>query len=380
MAMISYVLHDRTDQPDDDLLRVFTYPYVSPFAGTVSQPQVEIQIRDGRYGGDIGSQTWNSAPLLSKKLCAQPLEFFQPMFSQKRLASLSSITPQTAAATPPPTRPTSPTPSSSSSSPQPFRILELGSGTGLTGLTAGLVLARLIREARERQPDISLRPVQLILTDYLKPVLENLEHNLALNAEHMRADGLDVSVELLDWRDLNNSPVKGQFDLILGTDLVYEVQHADWAANVVDHFLAAKDHQHAASTTKTAMPPTPADSRVPSPMPPLSDPFDPADRPQEPIFHLVLALRPTFRAESTAVHTVFNSRFGLPTNKDSHMPLPERKYMPSSEGPALEVHSDGGGVSAQHGYTLLTRSCDTLVGVSHGQGCGDYQYLTIVRP
>lgn len=363
-----------TESPDDDLLRTFTYKYQSPFSSE-PQPPVEIHIRDGRYGGDIGSQTWNSAPLLSKKLCAAPWDFFAPMVSpepsSKAHEQNNSISPLMPA-TPPPTRPVSPTPQ------QPFRILELGSGTGLTGLAAGLVLARLIKEARAMRPDLVLRPVQLILTDYLKPVLDNLSHNLSLNAQQLEVEGLDVSVELLDWRDVKGSNVHGQFDLILGTDLVYEVQHAGWAASVVDHYLSwPASNPSKSKLTNTLLPPTPADSRAPSPAP-----FDTSvESVYEPKFHLVLALRPTFRAESTAVHTAFNSSFGLPTNQDSSMPLPERKYMPSSEGPALDAnHGETSGVEGRHNrHRLVTRACDTLIGISHGQGCGDYQYLIITR-
>lgn len=352
---------DGTESPDDDLLRIFYYPFNSPFPNQSDHHEaVRVSLRDGRSGGDIGCQTWNSAPLLSRRLCSQPLHFFHALFAGLNSSDASAVTPLPPLATPPPTRPTSPE-NTSADSVKPFRVLELGSGTGLTGITAGIVLARLIKEFQHPLP-----PVHLVLTDYLPPVLDNLRHNVSLNKDQLNVPGLTVEVELLDWRDLHSSKVKGAFDVVLGTDLVYEVQHADWAASVVEHFLAPQPAGQLAPSKSLASPPTPDDSRCPSPLP-IS--------PGPPTFHLVLALRPTFRAESLAVHRVFNSPFDIPHSNDSNLPLPARKYMPSSEKGFDKVqhhhHQRQGG--------LVTHFCATWPGIAHGQGCGDYQYLAITH-
>lgn len=330
---------------------------------------------------DIGSQTWNSAPLLSRKIAQEPMSFFSPISHQQSVSQDASMKNQAVALqpTPPPTRPATPSTAARAQALEPFRILELGSGTGLTGITAAVCLARLIREHRQAHPSSPLRPVQLVLTDYLPPVIDNLRHNVDINRDAIEMEGLDVQVELLDWRDLHSSNVKGSFELVLGTDLVYEIQHAWWAAKVVEHFLA-RPSPTKPRPVNVLFPPTPADSRAASPTPEQVSPVASSEqRPQDPIFHLVLALRPTFLAESRAVHEAFNSPFEPPSSKDNHMALPHRKVMPSTEHPQGSVAPDGRPATEEARGNLIVKSCETLVGISHGQGCGDYQYLTVAH-
>jgi predicted nicotinamide N-methyase len=101
-----------------------------------------------------------------------------------------------------------------------FRVLEIGSGTGLVGLAAAVVLARLLEESA------SVHRVELILSDFHPDVLANLAHNVDANGALFRDPRLEVRVEALDWRTPDESNVKGVFDVILGSDLVYEEVHA----------------------------------------------------------------------------------------------------------------------------------------------------------
>lgn len=344
--------------------------------------QLQVLIRDAA-ATDIGSQTWNSAPLLSRKIAKEPMSFFSPILHQHYASQDVSTKDQAVALepTPPPTRPASPS-AGRDQPPQAFRILELGSGTGLTGITAAVCLARLIREHRQTHPSSPLRPVQLVLTDYLPPVIDNLRHNVDINRDAIEVDGLDVQVELLDWRDLHSSNVKGSFELVLGTDLVYEIQHAWWASKVVEHFLTLPSTSQPTNgkPANVLFPPTPADSRAASPAPVQAAQAGSSEQqPQEPVFHLVLALRPTFLAESRAVHEAFNSPFEPPYSKDNHMALPHRKVMPSTEHPQGSVAPDGRPATEEAKGNLIVKSCETLVGISHGQGCGDYQYLVVAH-
>lgn len=100
----------------------------------------------------------------------------------------------------------------------PLRVLELGSGTGLTGLA----LACLFPSMR------------VTLTDYLPEILENLRHNVELNP-HMTAS--QVEVAWLDWTEAAASPVYGEtYDLVVTTDFMYAHNHAGQVADLLSHF------------------------------------------------------------------------------------------------------------------------------------------------
>merc|ERR1719313_3113664 len=106
-----------------------------------------------------------------------------------------------------------------------LRILELGAGTGWFGLN----LAANLREA-----------APLVLTDHGEALSEIYE-----NRERFHADGIacDVSIEAMDWGDWlapaqSSAKLPGNepFDLILGTDLVWNSENAailPWAIKAV---------------------------------------------------------------------------------------------------------------------------------------------------
>lgn len=105
-----------------------------------------------------------------------------------------------------------------------LRVLELGSGTGLVGLTAAAVLLRLHRKA------------QVELTDFEGAVLNNLEHNLALNAVEL--NDARIFVKRLDWYDdLMDGNTEELFDVILAADVIYEPAHVAGVLSTVSHFL-----------------------------------------------------------------------------------------------------------------------------------------------
>jgi predicted nicotinamide N-methyase len=85
------------------------------------------------------------------------------------------------------------------------RVLELGSGTGLCGLAVALLGAR-----------------QVVLTDYNDPAMELLADNVALNGMQERC-----TCRKLTWGDREGAralavEAGGLFDLVVGTDVVYE--------------------------------------------------------------------------------------------------------------------------------------------------------------
>ena len=88
------------------------------------------------------------------------------------------------------------------------RILEIGCGIGLTSLILN-----------QREADITA-------TDYHPEVEGFLKHNAALN------DGAAIPFVRTGWADKLSE--LGEFDLILGSDLLYEDEHADLLSHFID--------------------------------------------------------------------------------------------------------------------------------------------------
>jgi len=101
------------------------------------------------------------------------------------------------------------------------KVLEVGSGCGLVGLLA------------------SLYSKETTLTDYLPEIVEVLKTNTKLNYPHGGADHILSCV--LDWEkvvvDSSKETEAKRYDIIFGSDLVYNLQHAEWLPVVIDKLL-----------------------------------------------------------------------------------------------------------------------------------------------
>ncbi|PWA62579.1 methyltransferase family protein [Artemisia annua] len=87
---------------------------------------------------------------------------------------------------------------------KPIRILELGSGTGIVGITAAAILGG-----------------EVTVTD-LPHVLPNMEYNVELNREVVVSGGGEVRVARLSWGEVGDMEVIGRgYDLVIGSDVVY---------------------------------------------------------------------------------------------------------------------------------------------------------------
>eukprot|EP00040_Diaphanoeca_grandis_P023304 m.126570 g.126570 ORF g.126570 m.126570 type:complete len:442 (+) comp29209_c0_seq2:117-1442(+) len=101
------------------------------------------------------------------------------------------------------------------------QVIELGAGTGLPGLTT-LAYSKATK---------------VTLTDLFKHTLNNLRFNVASNLkESTTRTYAEVEVKKLDWTDLSTVE-PGSFDIVIGSDLVYDDDAADLVITVVDHIL-----------------------------------------------------------------------------------------------------------------------------------------------
>lgn len=89
---------------------------------------------------------------------------------------------------------------------QPLRILELGSGTGMVGIAAAAILG-----------------AHVTVTD-LSHVIPNLKFNAEANLNTVGLNGGKVEVAALGWgveEEMEAIKEKDQYDIILGSDVVY---------------------------------------------------------------------------------------------------------------------------------------------------------------
>lgn len=105
--------------------------------------------------------------------------------------------------------------------PNTTRVLELGAGTGLVGISAAC-----------------LWHTSVLLTD-LPEIVPNLEHNLDLNEEIVsRCAGL-VAAEVLDWSDATRIPVNDEdrYAIIIAADPIYSPDHPSMLVNTISRWL-----------------------------------------------------------------------------------------------------------------------------------------------
>jgi predicted nicotinamide N-methyase len=116
--------------------------------------------------------------------------------------------------------------STNSSSGTRLRALELGSGTGLVGLSFAAL----------RGSSASIH-----LTD-LPAIVPNLANNAALNSELLYKVNADVTTGVLDW-SIPPTPAPSreeQYDVILAADPLYSPEHPKWLVQTIESWLSRK--------------------------------------------------------------------------------------------------------------------------------------------
>ncbi|GAA5964100.1 hypothetical protein JCM3765_000903 [Sporobolomyces pararoseus] len=268
----------RMDDDSEETLYLLPSPSSVP-ASTPSPPPVNIR-NHTLVSSTTGHRTWGSAPILARRLALEPTQFF-------------------------------PNPPTSSS---PLRILELGSGTGLVGLSSVSILSALgFSNTTIVLSDGGEASVDSISTG---GVLDNLRRNLENHIQSCQTfpTGVQAEVEVLRWGDYlqDRNDVGGEsrskekskssqdlrYDVILGADLIYEAQQAEslWAAVA-------------------------GNLRFPQPTPSAST----DSSLHSPSFHLVIPLRPTHTTESTAADEYFPAPTSNASNTTSTRVLRDDK-------------------------------------------------------
>ncbi|EJS44712.1 YBR271W [Saccharomyces arboricola H-6] len=107
-----------------------------------------------------------------------------------------------------------------------IKVLELGSGTGLVGLSWASKWKELYGTDN----------IEIFVTD-LPEIVTNLKKNVSLN----NLQGF-VQAEILDWTNpldfIDKFGHENDFDVILIADPIYSPQHPEWVVNMISKFLA----------------------------------------------------------------------------------------------------------------------------------------------
>ncbi|KAJ3989647.1 hypothetical protein F5890DRAFT_1570280 [Lentinula detonsa] len=224
--------------------------------------RIQIELNDvplstdasnGDYFGSVGAQTWGGAFVLAEEIADNSIIFFPNDTARV------DVVPEAQ---------------------EPFRVLELGAGTGLVSLVAGKVA--MLNYSGGRKVDI-------IATDYYPSVLDNLKANIEANFPSSSSSSLNITSQFLDWSSFSSFEITpdasasaslppnnlGTFDLILGADIIYEPLHASWIRRVVENTLRKSSSNNGGSGQGL---------------------FN---------FHLVIPLRPSFVAESSTIEKEF---------------------------------------------------------------------------
>lgn len=239
---------------------------------------------DNHDYASVGAQTWGGACVLAEMIAERPDRFGLGCLTGTRLrpsAGRDGLDVYDDG------RP----PLSGSAPGRPLRILELGAGTGLVGLTAAKLLQASLPPCKAQGPNSNTTHhprATIVLTDFYPAVLANLQSNIDVNFptaapsdENDTQAAIVVHSRPLDWSSFSSTTemlpipdvLSTPFDLVFGADIVYEARHAVWIRDCLTSLLAYPDGLN-----------------------------------EDPVFHLVIPLRATHTFESSTVEEVFGSK------------------------------------------------------------------------
>ncbi|KAI9567516.1 putative methyltransferase-domain-containing protein [Boletus coccyginus] len=232
------------------------FTFESTLAGKMCIDLTDIPLDNHDYGS-VGAQTWGGACVLAEMIVEHPGRFGLGTRWSSSTGSDDLLT---------------------RTRERPLRILELGAGTGLVGLT----VAKLLQAWKIPKPDPTPHHrATIVLTDLHPAVLDNLQSNIDANFPTVSDDthnAILVNSHPLDWSsfsmtDTTPNILSTPFDVVFGADIVYEAQHTVWIRDCLKFLLSNTDGPN-----------------------------------EDPVFHLVIPLRPTHTFESSTIEAVFGSK------------------------------------------------------------------------
>jgi predicted nicotinamide N-methyase len=261
----------------------------------------------------VGAQTWGGACVLAEMIAERPDEF--GLSSWRRRSSSGSSSGLHDAVWE----------EEEEEQREGLRVLELGAGTGLVGLTVGKVLQAQAQADARAQVDVQHKTVHtaglsrngasatVVASDFYPIVLKNLERNIVANFGP-KSPPVSVRARPLDWSvypaqhdagsaDPAFSPA---FDVIFGADIVYELEHAQWIRACVARLLRRPNPNfpYTGSAKPVSLLGT-LDGLDNSELPNRHGAKMTANGSDDNRFHLIIPLRKTHTTESDTVEQVF---------------------------------------------------------------------------
>lgn len=174
-----------------------------------------IAVQDHHMGNDVnatGFRTWDSAIYLARQVISTPAHFF-PQSVPQGLVDGALVDDST----------------------QLFRMLELGSGTGLAGIALLKAHQTLVDD------NVSTRPAHLTFTDYDDQTLATLRETVIANLpvpSECQPSSSNWAIAKLAWEQ---PEMAVQYELIIGCDVVYEHHHPGLIHSVASKLLMKSD-------------------------------------------------------------------------------------------------------------------------------------------
>lgn len=285
------------------ITRVFT------FDSAHTHSAIRIQVTDAPLENQdftsVGAQTWGGACVLSETIVDQPEDF-------GIIVRGGSVVTSDIIETPCPTD-------------NEFRVLELGAGTGMASLTLGKLFESLSGKPTKK--------TAIVATDFHPSVLANLRANVVSNfppTEDLippsQASPVSVTTHFLDWSAFPKTeeqvpPFQKPFDLVIGSDIIYEAQHAVWIKTCLTRLLRRPEKVHNPNSGSACV--------------------------FRPLFHLIIPLRPTHASESNTVEQVFPTLADTEAHKPALVIFSKEIIVCEANG---DVHDRGNGDDVEYAY------------------------------
>ncbi|KUI66991.1 Protein-lysine N-methyltransferase EFM2 [Cytospora mali] len=197
LASFSSATNADEDEDAGAIVREFSFELVGSATQEEGHHKIDVRLTDGTPAigtdhTDVGLQSWGASIVISDMMCSHPERF--------------GLTAEALGAEP--------------------RIIELGAGTGLVGITMAKLLPRL-----------GIPDAEIIATDYHPAVLANLHDNVVANFPS--CDEPAVKTCLLDWSaPCLDAPLHKLANMLVATDVVYAPEHAVWLRDCAAKLLA----------------------------------------------------------------------------------------------------------------------------------------------